>query len=115
MFKELSGGISRVKGSAHVKEPYHVRGNGLTNLVISQPIVVFVERGMRDGATGDHTLVITKHICFAIKRNSHHPKSVLKVHDLFSSNACSNEFGPISGSLNSLLVFGQPFNSQLWN
>ena len=104
MSKELGENVSWINGSTDVEEPDHIRGNSLTNMVISQGSMSLVEGGMWDGTTGNHTLVITKHVGLAIKRNSHHPKGITKIHDMFSGNASSNKFGTIGGSFNSLLA-----------
>jgi hypothetical protein len=77
--------------------------------MVSQGIMAFVEGGMRNGATGNDTLVVSKHIGLAIKRNSNHSNSITKVHNLFSGNVSSNELGTIGSSFNSLLTFGEPF------
>jgi hypothetical protein len=59
--KELSENVSRINGSTDVEEPDDIRGNSLTNTLISQCIMSLVEGGMWDGTTdGDHTLVIPK-------------------------------------------------------
>jgi hypothetical protein len=97
MFKEFSEDISWVNGPTDMKEPYHIRTSNdlMDTTILSQRIVAFVERGMRDDATGYHTLVITKHVDLAIKTNCHHFKSMSKVCGLFSSNASSNKFRTI--------------------
>jgi hypothetical protein len=73
MPQELGEDIRWIDLPTDVKEPDNVRSNGFTNTVISQGIVAFVEGRMRNGATGNHTLVITKHVSLANKRSSHHP------------------------------------------
>ena len=85
MPKELGENVSRINASTDVKEPDDIRGNSLTNTVISQGIMLLVEGRMWDCTTGDHTLVIPKHaVGLAIKRASHHLKGISKIHDLFT-------------------------------
>ena len=54
MSKELGENISWINGPTDVKEPDDIRGNSLTNTVISQGIMSLIEGGMWDGTTGDH-------------------------------------------------------------
>jgi hypothetical protein len=113
MPKELGENVSRINAPTDVKEPDDIRGNSLTNTVISQGIMTLVEGGMWDCATGDNTLVVPKHVGLSIQRASHHPKSIPEIHDLFSGNSSSNKFGSIGGSFNSLLALGEPCNRSL--
>ena len=73
MSQELGEDISRIDLSTDVEEPDSVRSNGFVNTMISQGIMTLIEGRIRNGATGNHALVITKHVGLAIKRNAHHP------------------------------------------
>ena len=73
MSQELGEDIRRIDLSTDVEEPDNIRSNGFTNAMISQGIMALVEGRMRDGATGNDALVITKHVGLSIKRNAHHP------------------------------------------
>jgi hypothetical protein len=110
MPKKLGKDISLIDLPTDVKELNDIRSNRFTNAMVGQGIMAFVEGGMRNGATGDDTLVVSKHIGLVIKRNSHHSKSITKVHNLFSGNVSSNELGTIGSSFNSLLTFGESFH-----
>jgi hypothetical protein len=69
---------------------------------------------MRDGATGDHTLINLEHVGLAIKRYPHHLVSIPEVHNLFSSNASiSNKFQTIHGTFLGLLMLDEPFDRSL--
>ena len=113
MPKELCENISWIDLSTDVKEPDDIRSNRFANAMISQGIMAFVEGRMRNGATGNDTLVVPEHVGLAIKRNSHHSEGIPKVHNLFSGNASSNELGTIGSSFNSLLMFGESFHRSL--
>jgi hypothetical protein len=110
---KLCKDISWIDLPTDVKEANDIRSNRFTNAMVSQGIMAFVEGGMRNGATGNDTLVVSKHIGLAIKRNSQHSKSITKVRNLFSGNASSNELGTIGSSFNSLLTFGEPVHRSL--
>ena len=79
--KELRENVSWIDGTRNVKEPNHIGGNSFSNTVVSECIVPLVEGGVGNGTTGDNALVVTKHVCLAFKRNSHHAKCIPKIHD----------------------------------
>ncbi len=64
--KEPGEDVSWVNGSTDVEKPDNIRGNSLSNMMVSQSIVSFIQEGMCNGTTGDHTLVVSKHVGFSI-------------------------------------------------
>jgi hypothetical protein len=59
------------------------------------------------------TLWLSKHVGLSIQRVPHHLESVPEVHDLFSGNASSDEFGTICGHFHGLMTLGELFDRSL--
>ena len=111
--EEFCEDVTGVDGPINVNKINDTSSNGGADTVVGESVMTLVEVGMRNGGGGNDTLIVSKHPRWAINRNTHHAKSVSKVHDLFSGLTSSHEFKSISGCFNHILLLAEPLDGSL--
>ena len=109
----LAENISRIDLARNVREYNVSSGDGFSDKMKREHIVLFVQFRMELDATIDNRLVISKDVALLVQWNSQVTKRRTQIYDLLNASTHGNHLAPIGGDFDCGLFLREPFDRSL--